>query len=419
MKRILLFIIVCATTLFVVGCTNTDGTDEDSFVDYVAATTLTADYEGKSFFEDGIGEVTLVSAIDGDTAHFYEVGQSTLIKIRFLGIDTPESTGKIEEWGKAASNFTATALGNATTIVIQAETSTPTVDSTGSRYLAWVWYDGKLLNLELVQEGYSLASSASNTLYGDVLFDADLQAQQIGNYIWSDDLDPDYYYGEALIVSLEELKTNIDDYYGKKVMFEGVVTRKVGTNAYVEYENEDGEHFGIYVYTMYSSTIGAAFVSGNEMRIIGIVSYYSPVDEADGEEYGTYQIVDVSYSQFFPSEDDMVILSTGNTVEPTEISVADLDKTTNPYLAHTFVLLKNITVTGGYDESDSGAITMYAQDADGNKFTLRIDSGTYISSVSSYEDLVGKTVDVAGLVTVYLGNYQVSIASSIDLTIYE
>lgn len=418
MKRIILFITVCAATLFVAGCTNTDGTDEDTFVDYVAATELTADYEGKSFFDDGIAEVTLVSAIDGDTAHFYEVGKTSLIKIRFLGIDTPESTGKIEEWGKAASNFTATALSSATTIVIQAETSTPEVDSTGSRYLAWVWYDGKLLNLELVQEGYTLASSASNTLYGDTLFDADLQAQQIGNYIWSDELDPDYYYGEAVIVSLEELKTNIDDYYGKKVCFEGTVTRKVGTNAYLEYETEAGEHYGIYVYTMYSSTIGAAFTSGNEMRVIGTVSYYSPVDETDGEEYGTYQIVDVSYNQFFPSEDDVVILSTGNTVEATVISVTDLDKTVNPYLAHTFVSLKNITVTGGYDESDSDAITMYAQDSDGNKFTLRVDSGTYISSVTSYEDLVGKTFDVSGLVTVYLGDYQVSIASSVDVVIY-
>jgi endonuclease YncB( thermonuclease family) len=54
-------------------------------------------------------EVTVKTFIDGDTTHFYvptSLMDNGVIKARYLAINTPESTGKIEEWGKAASSFT-------------------------------------------------------------------------------------------------------------------------------------------------------------------------------------------------------------------------------------------------------------------------------------------------------------------------
>ena len=51
-------------------------------------------------------EVTVKSFVDGDTVHFLvpeSIMPSGVLKARFIGIDTPESTGKIEEYGKAAS----------------------------------------------------------------------------------------------------------------------------------------------------------------------------------------------------------------------------------------------------------------------------------------------------------------------------
>jgi hypothetical protein len=58
-----------------------------------------------------------------------------------LGIDTPESTGQIEPWGKPASIYTKSKLQNAKEIVLESdEVGTPVFDSTGERYLAWVWY---------------------------------------------------------------------------------------------------------------------------------------------------------------------------------------------------------------------------------------------------------------------------------------
>ena len=56
-------------------------------------------------------EVTLNKCVDGDTAWFNL--DSNNIKVRFLAIDTPESTNKIEPYGKEASEFTCNALKNA------------------------------------------------------------------------------------------------------------------------------------------------------------------------------------------------------------------------------------------------------------------------------------------------------------------
>ena len=88
--------------------TDTDKDDEKTFVDYTTKdeARLKLDYTGRSFLKDGVSQVDLKTSIDGDTAHFTEVGGSETIKCRFYGIDTPESTGKVQPWGKAASNFT-------------------------------------------------------------------------------------------------------------------------------------------------------------------------------------------------------------------------------------------------------------------------------------------------------------------------
>ena len=57
---------------------------------------LALDYSGRDFYVDGIGQFSLKTAIDGDTAHFtpkVDNGNIGTMKARFYGIDTPESTG--------------------------------------------------------------------------------------------------------------------------------------------------------------------------------------------------------------------------------------------------------------------------------------------------------------------------------------
>ena len=90
-----------------------------------------------------------------------------MLKARYLAVNTPESTGKIEEWGKAASRFTREKLENAEEIWIESDDTAWNLDSTGARFLVWVWYrpqgeqDFRNLNIELLQEGLAIANSSA------------------------------------------------------------------------------------------------------------------------------------------------------------------------------------------------------------------------------------------------------------------
>ena len=104
LKKGVLVLSALLSVLFVNSCTKSG----DGHVDYVSSedAKLVLDYEGKDFLNDGIELVDLKTSIDGDTAHFVTKDDNELIKCRFYGVDTPESTGKIQPYGKAASNFT-------------------------------------------------------------------------------------------------------------------------------------------------------------------------------------------------------------------------------------------------------------------------------------------------------------------------
>lgn len=89
---------------------------------------------------------SLTKCVDGDTAHFKKAGYS-----RFLYVDTPESTKKIEPYGKTASQYTCTKLKKAKKIQLQYDGARK--DKYG-RTLVWVWVDGQLLQELLVKKGY-------------------------------------------------------------------------------------------------------------------------------------------------------------------------------------------------------------------------------------------------------------------------
>lgn len=115
---------------------------------------LTKDY----FTEDGgVVEVTYDGTYDGDTSYFkpHFLGNS---RIRYIGINTPEMMDERGAVWRAvaedAKNFTHSKLVNATVIHIQHDPNTGRKDTYG-RNLGLVWYDGTLLNYELVLNGYS------------------------------------------------------------------------------------------------------------------------------------------------------------------------------------------------------------------------------------------------------------------------
>ena len=149
-----------------------------------------SDSLGKSFINDGIGIVTLVRTIDGDTAWFRDTITNEELKLRFLCINTTESTMKHDPWGKAASNYTANILRNAQTIILECE-PTNRMDVYG-RYLGYVWVDGKLLNLMIVEEAYA-PSGSSKSKYQEYFTEAMLHAQITGRRYYGE-IDPDYDY---------------------------------------------------------------------------------------------------------------------------------------------------------------------------------------------------------------------------------
>lgn len=147
------------------------------------------EYEGKSFINDGIGEVELVYSIDGDTARFKDVITGETFSLRFLGIDTPESTIEKDPWGMAASEYTRKKLSSAKTIVLESEGAR--TENYG-RYLGFVWVDGVLLNLQLVEQAYS-NSTLNNSKYEECFSLASSYAKKTGRRFYGE-TDPNYDY---------------------------------------------------------------------------------------------------------------------------------------------------------------------------------------------------------------------------------
>ena len=112
--------------------------------------------------------VTLNKCVDGDTAWFNLDNEK--IKARFLAIDTPESTNKIEAYGKEASEFTCNLLKNAKKIEIEYDENSDKFDKY-DRHLVWVFVDDELLQNIIVKEGYADVKY----LYGDYKYTNILQ----------------------------------------------------------------------------------------------------------------------------------------------------------------------------------------------------------------------------------------------------
>ncbi len=191
-----------------------------------------SDFEGKVFQEDGIGEVSLGFCIDGDTTSFSNALDSD-IRVRYLFTDTPESTAVIEPWGIESSDYVCDVLQDAQTIVLEYEPHPdeghpevhPSIGKTGnySRDLATVWYEGRNLNLETVELGYSPASGVGNSQFGEYYRLAENNANANNLRLGGDDQDP-MFEASPQDVTVEELQENPEEYMHTFVNIEGVIT---------------------------------------------------------------------------------------------------------------------------------------------------------------------------------------------------
>lgn len=129
--------------------------------------------------------VTLDKTVDGDTAWFLVDGQS--VKVRFLYVDTPESTNQIEPYGKEASLYVENLLKTAKTIELETNPDGDEYDKY-DRLLAWVFVDGELVQEKIASEGYceKFYDYGYDYTYKNEIIQADLQAQKYKRGIYSE-----------------------------------------------------------------------------------------------------------------------------------------------------------------------------------------------------------------------------------------
>ena len=425
-----------------------------NWVDYAAngSVKLNLNYEGKDFYVDGIGQFSLKTAIDGDTAHFtpkVDSGNVGTMKARFFGIDTPESTGKVQEWGKPASKYTKKMLEdadtNGTIVVSSAQDSygAPQPDSTGSRYVSLVWVnltkknapkeELQLLNLMIVQEGLSWVKNVQDMpQYSDTFYAAQRQAEDYKLKMHSGEPDPYYNYGDYEDASLLDIKyeiqASLDDaehvnkFDGAKIRIQGTVAGFINHILYLQdfvyYDNDNpalgGEYCGINIFVGMSDISSKYTKINTYLQVCGLAQYT--------ENYG-FQVTDTQGR--FPvgsatSESDAVIIYTPAQNEETEHNLSIRDYTlaglnqvataTKPYNLDCLNCRTRLVDDKGeplklkvsrawISESTSKEVTLYFEGAEFNcyiPFNYKGDSSKPNYRWVLEEDFVGKYFTLVG-----------------------
>ena len=379
-------------------------------------------------------EVTVKTFVDGDTTHFHvpeSVHPSGVLKARYLAVDTPESTGRIEEYGKAASLYTRSKLESAVSIIVESDDAQWNIDSTGERYLVWVWYktsesdEYRNLNVELLEQGLARANSSARNRYGTVCMDAIARGKEAKLHLHSGQKDPDFYYGNAVELTLRELRCSPESYNGVKVAFSGVITMNDGSSVYVEsYDPETERWYGMSVYygfNMNGSALDILSV-GNESRIVGTLQYY--------EAGATWQVSGLTYRAVRPKDPGNIQkLSDGHSPAFAPVTPAMLQEEITVPLEDgkhtasaielslaTSVSLQGLTVISaeaGMDEDHPSGMTLQCE-RDGVPIQLYLVSPPAVSP----DSLAGCTVDARGIVDLHYGAYQIKVFLPGHLTIH-
>ena len=424
-----------------------DSDGREGFIDYVhtnETARLSLDYKGHDFYTDGIGEVTLRTAIDCDTAHFNPVVTTTstlAIKARFYGIDTPESTGRIQPYGKGASNFTKSKLKSAAengTIVISTareDYGAPEYDSTGSRFVSLVWINETekhapfdslvLLNLWIVQEGFSWVKNVDAIpRFKEVFLLAEAQARKYKLNLFSGEDDPDFPKGDFEIITLLDLKQEteriISDpnyesiYDNKKISVTGTIAGFTNGILYLQdYFSEEnggrngGEYAAINCFCGMSAVPEKYTALNTYVRVCGVA--------LNSENFG-FQISGLEgHFPTVPSlrEDDDVeiLLKASENVDEHQLTYLEYTKaelntvTTNKTfdcLNCAVRVTENLTVRDVYINDDQTEITLYFTDCSFNAYITfpyagNPDKPQHIWKTA--DDFLGKSFSLQGVYT--------------------
>lgn len=117
----------------------------------------------------------LIIVVDGDTIHLFDTFSRNILKVRLIGIDSPESNslrfGKIEKYGVEATNFLKTYIYNsgskAEKIYFKLQFDAKKYDKYG-RELCYVYLKGVMINALMVEKGWARAVQyPPNLLYSE------------------------------------------------------------------------------------------------------------------------------------------------------------------------------------------------------------------------------------------------------------
>jgi endonuclease YncB( thermonuclease family) len=438
------------------------------------ALTFVGDYSGKDFLTDGIGLATLRSSTDGDTARF-NVG-STNVPVRFLGINTPESTGKIQPWGKAASEFTKEKLTTATSIILINDRNLFGVtDSSGGRYLGFVWYQPalnaryRLLNLELVEQAYTenlLFDQSTVCDYFDAFSRAGAHASATGARIYGED-DPTFDYTDQVYdisirfaraaygetVQLQDREGNLvfdenEDpvmitlYDSTKIRVRAMFLGSIGNNMVIRdvyNPDEDGYYATVFVFTQYRG-VPLATKAGD------IIEFYCKATVFAATN--SFQFTDpelTTYSQKYPfvklvpgeAENFSELIATygiapeAANADPLDFTGLEVDDKTDFAPYNGFYVTANVTIRQvTFDEEDDPSYTYgdyWRKDGSDNmtiyahffgtdiSFNLRIDGGLFPYVDYDWFEL-GASYEVSGYIAQFYENYQLQLLNDVAIT---
>jgi len=341
------------------------------------------DFEGMDFFEDGYEIVEYKSLSDGDTATFVVGALPTAT--RFLAVDTPEtnsSTSGLQPWALAAKAFTQEKLENAETIILEKDDESDIWDNY-DRLLAWVWVDGKLLNYMLVEEGLAYVKY----LYGDykynpVMISAEAAAQKKDIKIWGEK-DPSYdYENKVKEVTLGEAR---EVARGSNVKLTGVVTARIGSNAFIQ--DETG---AVYIYAnRYNYT---ALNPGIRVELTAKVTEYN----------GLLELTDIEDKKITAVDEGIEIL-------PMEISLDEVGED----IESRYIRIDGLTVTEVVTSDTEKGYDVHVTDGE-TKGIIRIDK--YLNPYIEPDFFkVGEVIGVIGNIGQYLEQYQIMISGEDDI----
>lgn len=464
-----------------VSSSTSDSSSLAAWVDYAhnGSVKLNLDYANRTFASDGVEQVTLKTCIDGDTAHFYPVSKTPVggldyIKARFYGIDTPESTGKVQPYGRGASDYTKAALttaGKSGTIVLSSPSTAygaPSADSTGSRYVSLVWINPSvknapfdqlyLLNLMIVQDGWSWVKNVLDMpSYSDTFYAAESQANDYKLNLFSGKPDPRFNAGNYQDVSLLELKkevelsmadsTHTNAYDNANVRVLGTVAGFSNNVLYIEdfclYTDADGNPLtdssgnptGAGEYAGINIFVGMAAIPS---KYTTINTYISVCGNAyDSANFG-FQISGATFPTLSYSDTDAkVLIKAEDNVEEHSLytfsytaaqlnAIATNTSFVYPCLNCNVSLSDNLVVTGGY-VSEDGEITLNFGLSYSIYLTFQIkpDPSDTTTLWKSYTSFVGHAIKVKGVFTYHKsasnGKYyfQINPSSASDITVMD